>query len=304
MSLRNKLRYSLAYRLHDFWVDHYPKFLIDTIWEQQFGHRVDWRYPRDLNECIEWLICHSDLDVWAKLSDKVLVREYIKEKGYGDSLTKLYGTWEDARDIDFDLLPDKFVLKCNHDSGSVIIVDGKDSIDKDKVVTELNRHLKTKFGYRGCEPHYNKIKPLVMAEEWLPLNQNVDSSSQIDYKFWCFNGHVHNCFVCYNRNLKTHEAVFDNYDIEPWRPNRSALSNDRQQQHFITLPPPINLDRMLKMASDLSVGIPEVRVDLYNIKGRIFFGELTFTSAEGRMGYFSDDYLCELGKQVDLSLAK
>jgi hypothetical protein len=262
---------------------------------------VNWEHPRDLNEKILWLICYSDTSIWTKLSDKILVRDYVKSKGYGDSLTRLYGTWENAKDIDFKKLPAKFVLKCNHDSRSVHIIDKEKGFNKGKVIKELNDCLKLKFGYIGCEPHYNKIHPAILAEEYLPLENGMES--QIDYKFWCFNGHVECCFLCYDRDPVTHDAVFDNYDIRTWSPIRSSLSEKRQDQKFRIIPKPKNLSKMVEMAKCLSEGFPEVRVDLYNINGKIYFGEMTFTSATGKMDYFSEDYLIKLGDLVDLSLA-
>ena len=101
------------------------------------------------------------------LADKYKVRDYITEKGYGHMLTKLYGVWTDARSIDFDKLPNKFILKCNHDCGSYCLVDKSSEYDKQKIIKKLNHSLKNKYGYKFCEPHYNKIKPLVIAEEFL-----------------------------------------------------------------------------------------------------------------------------------------
>lgn len=116
-------------------------------------------------------------------------------------LTKLYGVWTDARSIDFDKLPNKFILKCNHDCGSYCIVNKSCVYDKQAIIKNLNHSLKNKYGYKYCEPHYNKIKPLVIAEEFLEEKiDNPISTSLIDYKVWCLDGKPYYIWVCRNRD--------------------------------------------------------------------------------------------------------
>lgn len=181
-------------RYNQFCVDHFPHRIIEKSWLRDFGYPIDWEHPRDINEKIQWLIAFSDTSEWSRLADKYLVRDYVASKGYANNLTKLYGVWKRAEDIDFDALPEKFVLKCNHDSGSYFIVDKQKGFNKSEIVKKTDEFLKRKFGYQYCEPHYNRIKPLVIAEEFLEDDCNF-SSSLIDYKVWCFNGN-HILFLC------------------------------------------------------------------------------------------------------------
>ena len=109
--------------LYKYLVDHYPRIIIDRIWKKTYGHKLNWENPIDINEKIQWLICYGDTSNWHILADKYKVREYVTEKGYRDILPKLYGCWEDANNIDFSSLPDKFIIKCNHDSASWHIID-------------------------------------------------------------------------------------------------------------------------------------------------------------------------------------
>lgn len=122
---------------------HNPRKVIDAIWQREFGYAVDWDNPRNLNEKIQWLICYGDTSQWPRLTDKHEVRRYVAEKGYSDLLIRQYGVWERTEQIDFESLPEKFVLKCNHDSGSVLIVDKKVGFNRDEVVGRFNKKVET-----------------------------------------------------------------------------------------------------------------------------------------------------------------
>ena len=148
------------------------KKFADQLFFYTFGRTIDWEHPRDLNEVINVLEFCTDTREWSRLSDKILVRDYVKEKGLEDILIPLLGVWDDANDIDFDVLPQKFVLKCNHDSGSAHIIDKAKGYDREKIVSELNQCLGRKFGDLYNEPHYNRIVPKVLAEEFIDLDNH------------------------------------------------------------------------------------------------------------------------------------
>lgn len=268
----------------------------NDLWKRwKKGYIPDWNNPKDLNEKICKEIIDGDMDRWTELADKVLVRDFVKERGYGDNLSELYGVWDKASDIDFDSLPEKFVVKCNHDSGSSKIIDKKKGFNKEETVTFLNRHMSVPFGVGSCEPHYFGIKRKVMAEEYLQ-DVNDFSKTPVDYKFWCFDGEVASCMVCYDRVGGGH-ATFDLYDVNTWEPMRQYLTA-RNTAHYKDVPKPENLEFMVKMASDLSKRFKHVRVDLYNTSRGVIFGEMTFTSMCGRIFYFTDEYLKILGAKM------
>ena len=295
-----KIRRWLGIQKHKFLVDHYPKNVIDTIWKKQFGYTVDWKEPRDLNEKIEWLICYGDSRRWTELTDKIKVRDYVTSKGYPHLLNDLLGVWKDVDDIDFDKLPDRFVLKCNHDSGSCHIMDKKKGFDESLVKRQFRERQHLKFGYLYCEPHYNKIKPFIIAEEYLEDDKEL-SSSLIDYKVWCFYGKPFCVWTVHNR---TETGMYTNvYDLN-WvcHPELSSFSANYKNGRG-TIPRPALLKEMLSVAGDLSAGFPQVRVDFYIVKEKLYFGEMTFTSACGRMDYFSKEYLIEMGKQFCIGKA-
>ena len=263
-------------------------------------HKVPhFKNPRDLNEKINYLKFYGDTTMWPMLSDKYKVREYIESLGLGHTLVKLYGKWKDARNIDWDALPDQFILKCNNGTGDVYICKDKNSIDKEKITHYFNRMLKRDFGEVAGEPHYTKIKPYIIAEELLDsTTQPCNSSSLVDYKIWCFNGEPFHIWCFYDRQ-KNHalEALFD---LE-WNPHPQYFKWDEHYaQPKETLPKPKCLNEMLEIAKKLSKGFPEVRVDLYEVNGRVYFGELTFSSNGGYDNGLTQEYSNMLGDLIKL----
>lgn len=289
---------SLKWEVRKFCIDHYPKIVIDSIWKKTFGYPIDWKHPKDLNEKIQWLICYGDTSKWPMLADKYLVRNYIQERGYGHLLPKLYGHWNDVAEIDFSKLPQKFIIKCNHDSSSWHKIDQSLEYDKNAILADLSYHLRRKWGYINCEPHYNKIKPCVIAEELLESYSDSFSTSLVDYKVWCFDGKPYSVWVCYNRDYKGTDVNL--YDLD-WNvhPEYSVFT-DHYRDGKGVVPKPKLLDEMLQAAADLSKGLPQARMDFYIVDNKLYFGEITLTSQYGRMDFFTKDYLLELGDQCKL----
>lgn len=280
------------------------KRALQLKWRQKFHTRLNLNNPKTLNEKIQWLEIYSDTSLWTKLTDKYEVRKYVEKCGYKEHLLDLYGIWEDTDSIDYDSLPNNFVIKCTHDCGSTIIIrDKKRDLDKKYVNQLLNDHLKNPYGYDTCEPHYFKIPRRIIAERLLPQvdskNTNINYSSTIDYKIWCIEGISVMVFLCYNRIIGG-DVTLDIYQANPWKPRRDYLSDAYQNQNFIDIPKPKNLKKMLEIAEKLAQGFHQVRVDFYNIEGQIYFGEMTFTSACGRMDYFSDKIQLLLGQKINL----
>ena len=169
----------------------FPQKLASILYVERTKKRegISWCAPKDLNEKINWLKFYSDTAMWTTLADKYNVREFICQKGFEDILVKLYGVWESPDEIDFDNLPNKFVIKTNNGAGTVWVVRDKKSTNILQLKENLRSALKIKFGVESAEPHYLKIKPLIIAEELLEEN-NSFSTSLVDYKVWCFDGKV------------------------------------------------------------------------------------------------------------------
>lgn len=300
-SLLNKVYERLRYEKYKFCVDHYPRPVIDKIWLREYGYKPDWEHPRNLNEKIQWLICYGDTSQWPMLADKHKVRGYVENKGLGHLLPQQYGAWKDARDIDYNLLPDRFILKCNHDSGSYCIIDKAKGYDKNIIVSYFNSHLKQHYGYQYCEPHYNKIEPLVLAQEYLPATDSF-STALVDYRVWCFHGEPFSIWVDYYQDfyLNSHKKFINSYDLH-WQvhPEYTVFSNNYQDGKGI-VPRPVVLPEMLNAARVLSHGLPESRIDFYIVDNCLYFGEITLTSNRGRITHYTKEYLIEMGQQIHL----
>lgn len=276
----------------------FPKAHADYLFKRVFHHTIDWQHPRDFNEWIRWEMVNTDISRWTDLADKYRVREYIKECGLEDILVKLYGVYDSAFDIDFDQLPDRFILKVNHGSGEVFIcrnhAEKIDLSNNKATLQHINKLLKKKYGRNTGELHYLGIKPKIIIEELLDADkQPIQTNSIIDYKFTCIGGEPTSCFVVYNRgNKKADIKLYDN--------NWKDISYKLQENIYLQIgkqdiPKPKNLDTMLKYVRVLSKTFPQVRVDLYEVNNHIYFGELTFAAASGLVTSRTPEYIHELG---------
>lgn len=273
------------------------KQIINYVYTKTTGKKMNWKHPVDFNEKINWLKLHSDTSLWTLCADKYKVRDFIKQKGYGDLLVPLLGKWERAEEIDFAKLPNRFVLKTNHGSGDVIVVKDKNKINFDNVRKILNKNLKTPYGKYQGESHYLGIPPCIIAEPLLIQNSNV-SCSIIDYKIICFNGKPY-CTLCFF-NRKDGHYDFELHDLNWGYHPECLVFNEHSRDGKGVIDKPYSYDLMLKAASDLSKGFPQVRVDFYEIDGKPLLSELTFTTTGGCITYLTDDFLKELGEQIKL----
>lgn len=265
----------------------------------KFHKMPDYEHPTDINEKINWIKFYGDTSRWTDLADKYKVREYVESLGLEDTLVKLYGRWDKASDIDWNTLPNQFVLKVNNGCGDILICRDKDKLDKAAVVDTYDKLVSTKYGDVTGEPHYAKIQPCVIAEELLNINkQSIKTSSLIDYKIWCLNGKPYCVWCAWNRN--SHGADTGIYDLSwNYHPEWSVFT-EHYRQGKESLPKPESFEYMLEVASKLSAEFSILRVDLYEVDGKIYFGELTFTSLGGFMDYLAPKVLLDMGKIVKL----
>jgi len=276
-----------------------PKYGASKIFKRVFKRGIDWDNPKLLQEKTYWLLFNTNTDLWTLCADKYRVRGFVKEKGLEEILTTLYGQWETVDDIDFNKLPDQFVLKANNGCGSVIPVRDKSKLDEKSVKKTMKRWMKYRFGYCGSQFHYTRIEPCIVAEQLLEEKgetKALSPHSLVDYKIWCFNGEPECILVVFDRAPGfTQQMVFDLEwnDISP-----KVFDADYYKKPF---PKPKNLDKMLEYARTLSKDFLEVRTDFYNINGKIYFGELTFTAGYGDL---SEDYYRYLGSRFKLPFEK
>lgn len=251
-----------------------------------FGKELNLENPKSFNEKIQWRILRDRKDIYTRLADKYLVREYVREKIGEKYLIKLLGVYEKAEDINYDNLPNKFVLKCNHDSGSVIICKDKYIFDKKIANKKLNYFLKRNFYYMTREWHYKNIKPLIICEELLS-----DKHSELcDYKFHCFDGKIEMIQVANNSHTGNNM-----YDVD-WK----LLPFNYLRDNHGDLKQPKNLDEMKKIAEKLAQEFNYIRVDLYNLNGKIYFGEMTFTPNAGFGKFSPEKYDYYYGEKINV----
>ena len=261
-----------------------------------YNHTKQWpnlKNPKTWGEKLLWLNHHWQPEIKSVCADKYRVRDYIQQKGLERILIPLLGVWDNAEDINFDNLPDKFVLKCNHGCAMNILVTDKAKLNQKETVRQLEKWLKTDLGRISGEYHYSNIKPRVIAEEFLPVEKETDV---VDFKLHCFNGQPKFITVCFNRDIHDHIAERIVYSVD-WE-RMMILPEDKPESSY---PKPESLAEMVDIAKRLSKDFPYVRVDLYAIKEKIFFGELTFTP-NGNIPEraYTKEACKEIGSMLDL----
>ena len=256
------------------------KAFLKMQYKAEIGKKLNIKNPRSFNEKLQWLKLYGRSPEQRRLVDKYDVKGYVSEVLGEEYVIKTLGVWERFDDIDFDKLPNEFVLKCTHDSGSVMLCRDKSAFDIEAAREKLSRKLKSDLFWHGREWPYKGLKHRIIAEEFL-----VDSRTNElrDYKFFCFGGKV-KCFkVDFDRFISHKANYFDtNGNILPIGEVVCPPDPSREIEM------PINLDKMVEMAEKLSVGYPFMRVDFYEVDGRIYFGEMTFFPASG-FGPFTDE---------------
>ena len=259
------------------------------------GKLLNLKNPQDLNEKMFWLSRYWRNPLITLCSDKYKVRQFLEEKGCGDILNEQYGVYDRGEDIDFDKLPKKFVLKCNHGSRMNIIVEDKTKLNIPETIATLNKWVKFQYG-RGTEWQYKAIEPKILVEKYL----ESQDGKMIEYQIFCFNGKP--MFFLVRNDLRKSEV--DKASIEyavsytmDWK--RVYMRKDEEKFDF-DLPKPANYEKMIDYATRLSEGFPQVRVDYYEIDDKLVFGELTFSSNGSIQSNYKDEYIVSLGKEIQL----
>lgn len=258
------------------------KVFLKWVYKTHLHKSLDFRNPKGFNAKLQWMKIYDRKPEYVALVDKLKVKEYIAQKIGAEYVIPTLGVWESADKIDFDLLPDKFVLKCNHDSRSVVVCKNKLNLDRDGVKKHLGKCLKTNLYWWGREWPYKDVKPMVFAEKYMEEKGKEDLK---DYKLMCFNGEVKCSFVCSERFEKDGLKVtfFDrNWKKMPFI--RHYPSSDK------CIPRPRTYDKMIALAEKLSQGLRFVRVDFYEVEGRLYFGELTFFPGSGFEEFTPDSW--------------
>lgn len=257
-----------------------------------FKKKINLNNPQSFNEKLQWLKLYDRNPLYVTMVDKYDVKKYVENKIGKEYIIPTIGIYKKINEINFNKLPNKFVIKCTHDCGSVVIVKNKNKIDYDEIKRKIENKLKVNYYYSGREWPYKNVKPRIIIEKYMEDNKTNELR---DYKFFCFNGEV-KCFKIDFNRATNHQA------------NYYAPTGELLEFGEIICPPdynkkldmPKNLNKMIELSEKLSKGITFLRVDFYEMNGKIYFGELTFYPASG-LGKFTDekwDY--KLGEMLEL----
>lgn len=250
----------------------------------RYRHRwPNFKHPKDLSEIVMSEIISGKIDEFAPYVDKVKVREYIEAWGLGNYLPKLYGVWENAEDINFDTLPNKFALKTNHGCGGHMFCHDKSTFDTKSARKQMKELLQMRYGGRQ-EPHYRLIKPLVYAEELL---EEPGVKQPFDYKFMCCDHEIKFILFTSERGATDVGVKLNAYSTD-WKKLNYMRGPEASMKDY-PCPPQTEMQEMIKIAQMIAQKFEHVRVDLYDIKGKIYIGELTFTPEGGIMDYFNNE---------------
>ena len=257
-------------------------------------HKCNLKNPTRYTEKLQYLrlYVYPKNDLVVQCAGRAGVRDYVKEKGFEDTLIPIYGIFDRFDDIDFDKLPDQFVMKCTHACAFNFICYDKSKINKEELRKKFTKWLKTNYGKKTVELHYSRIKPQIIIEKLLQENGKLP----IEYKIHVFNGKAKSMYVVTSRGI---DIRYNNYYID-WTPFDGSQFNGWKKTDY-PLEKPSNWDDMVKMAEELAKPFPFVRVDLYDIDGKIYFSEMTFTPAKGTLILDDDQCDYEMGEWLDIS---
>lgn len=272
------------------------KIYLKIKYYKENGTKLDLSQPKTFSEKLQWLKLYDRKPLYTTLVDKYAVKQYVGKIIGEEYIIPTYGIWENFDDIDFSTLPKQFVLKCTHDSGSIVICKDKESFDFYNAKRILCKAMKRNYYWSGREWPYKNVKPQIIAEKFM---SNYSDNDLTDYKIFCFNGQAKYCQVIANRH--SNETI-DFYD-EDWikLPFIGLTQYTQKVQHSQSVQcAPHNYRQMLHFASILSDNIPFARIDFYEIEGKLYFGEITFFPTGGTGHFEPDEWNYTIGDLIEL----
>lgn len=261
------------------------------------GDKLNLETPQTFNEKLQWLKLYNRKPEYTVMVDKYLVKDYVAKAIGEEYIIPTIGVWDKAEDIDFNQLPNRFVLKCNHNSGlGMYICKDKSKLTEKQIKTvrkNLTKGLKQDYYLTGREWPYKNVPRKIIAEQYM---EDKETGELRDYKFFCFDGEPKALFVATDRQAKNKETCFDFFDIEY---NHLPIINGHPNAQ---IPPrkPQHFDKMVELARHLSANIPHVRIDFYEVNGKVYFGEITFYQNSGFIPVYPKEWDKKLGDLINL----
>ena len=289
MSIRYHISRNIARLLPD-------KLYLSIKFRTHMGYWMDWEDPQTFNEKIQWLKVYDRHPEYTKMVDKVSAKEYVAGIIGNEYIIPTLAVYNSAAEIDFDNLPNQFVLKCTHDSGGIVVCRDKSKLNLKATREILRKGLKRTYIIQNREYPYKDVPRRIIAEQYIE-----DEGGELrDYKFFCFDGEPKYLFVATDRGRTDTETKFDFFDMD-W--NHLPFTNGHPNNP-VTPEKPENFELMKQIAAKLSAGIPHVRVDLYNIRGKVYFGELTFFHWGGTVPFEPNEWDYKFGDNIHLPKRK
>ncbi len=288
--LYKRIVYGLKRRDMLKWVS--DKTFIKMVYRAKFNRKLNLKNPLTFNEKLQWLKLNDYKPIYAKMVDKYEAKKYVADIIGEEYIIPTYGVYSNFDEINFDALPNQFVIKCTHDSGGLVICKDKSNFDKEGSREKIEKCLKRNYFNEGREPVYKEVIPRIIVEKYM---ENKDGSSIEDYKIFCFHGEPKIMYISNNSHTVNQSIAFFDMDY-------NLLDIEREDYKKMDVIPerPKNFEKMKEFSKILSKDTPHLRVDWYEINGHLYFGELTFITCSGLIPFknIEDDKL--LGSYLDL----
>ncbi len=270
---------------------------IKYVFKKRVGYTPNLTNPQTFNEKLQWLKLYDRNPLYTTLVDKYAVKKWVADKIGEEYIIPTLGVWNSFDEINFDKLPNQFVLKTTHDSGGIVIVRNKQTFDKQAARKKLTKSLKHNYYYHTREWAYKGVCPRIIAEPYL---EDARTKELRDYKFFCFNGKPKMMFIASDRQNTQEETKFDFFGME-FKHLPFTNGHPNSTKH---LEKPQSFEKMKELAGILAQNIPHVRVDFYEISGKIYFGEMTFSHWSGFMSFNPSQWDKKIGDWLTLPQVK
>lgn len=289
----NNLSYRIKYKVLRIFAPLIPdKLYLRLLFKLRVGYSLNLRTPRSYNEKLQWLKLYNRRPEYIQMVDKVEAKKYAANIIGEKHIIPTLAVYDKVEEIDFDSLPNQFVLKCTHDSGGIVICREKSMLDRNAAIRKLRKGLKKNYYYWNREWPYKNVRPRVIVEQYM----TDDGKELKDYKFFCFDGEPKVMFIASDRFDEEEETKFDFFDMDFCHlPFTNGHPNSTQK-----VEKPRGFEEMKELVKKLSKGIPHVRVDLYDVNGHVYFGEMTFFHWSGMMPFEPKEWDYKFGNLIHL----
>lgn len=291
----NKEKRTIFLSQHGFFHKMSDENFVKMQFENVFGYKLDLKNPATYNEKLQWLKLYDRKPIYTKMVDKYEVKNIIEKTIGKEYIIPTLGVYNSFDEINFEKMPNQFVIKCTHDSGGNVICTDKSTLNLKKAKKKIEKSLKNNYYWQNREWPYKDVEPRIIIEKYM-----VDESGYElkDYKFFCFDGKVKAMFIATDRNSNETETKFDFYDENFIH---LPFTNGHPNSNKI-IEKPKSFEKMIMLAEKISKGIPQVRVDFYDIDGQIYFGEVTFFHWSGLKKFEPPEWDQKFGEWIKLPI--